>query len=278
MMARFSVLASGSSGNAAFVQVDGFGLLIDAGVGPRLLSSRLAVIGLSIKHVHAVLLTHTHTDHWKERTLAQLRTHRIQLYCHAAHFDFLAGASAAFETLRAADLVRQFAADVSFELPRGLRCLPVPIPHDSEPTFGFRIDGGPDLFGDSWSLGYAADLGTTPSCLLEAFRNVNALALEFNHDEEMEKRSGRPWHLIQRVLGDRGHLSNRQAAATLHALARISAGGRLRHVIQLHLSRQCNRQGIAHSAAAQVLSQLDYPVALQTARQDELTRTIELRA
>jgi phosphoribosyl 1,2-cyclic phosphodiesterase len=277
-MARFSVLASGSSGNAAFLQVDGFGLLIDAGIGPRLLSSRLAVIGLSIKNVHAVVLTHTHTDHWKERTLAQLRTHRIQLYCHAAHFDFLAGASAAFETLRTADLVRQFAADSPFELPRGLTCLPVPIPHDSEPTFAFRLDGGPDLFGDCWSLGYAADLGTTPECLIEAFRNVNVLALEFNHDEEMERRSGRPWPLIQRVLGDKGHLSNRQAATTLLALSRISAGRRLRHVVQLHLSRQCNRQGIAQSAATHVLAQLDYPVALQTAQQDELTRTIEMRA
>src|SRR5262245_57006907 len=132
-MPRFTVLASGSSGNAAFVQADGFGLLIDAGIGPRLLSSRLAVIGKSVKHIHAVLLTHTHTDHWKERTLAQLRTHGIALYCHEAHVDFLAGASPAFETLRAADLVRTFAADKHIDLPRGLKCLPVPIPHDSDP-------------------------------------------------------------------------------------------------------------------------------------------------
>ena len=277
-MPRFCVLASGSSGNAAFAEVDGFGVLIDAGIGPRLLSSRLAVIGKSIKNVQAVLLTHTHKDHWKERTLAQMRTHGVTVYCHAAHFEFLAGISPAFETLRAADLVRSYAGDQPFALPHGLTCLPVPIPHDSDPTFAFRIDGSRDLFGETWSLGYAADLGTTGACLIEAFRGVNVLALEFNHDEEMEKRSGRPWNLIERVLGDEGHLSNRQAAAALLDVLKTSAGGRLRHVIQLHLSRQCNRPGIAQSAAKQVLSQLDFPVALHTAKQDEPTRTIELTA
>ena len=275
-MPRFTVLASGSSGNSAFVEAGGFGLLIDAGIGPRLLSSRLAVIGRSLKNVQAVLLTHTHSDHWKERTLAQMRTHHVTLYCHAAHFDFFASTSSAFETLRQADLVRQYTADQPFALPQGLQCLPIPIPHDSNPTFGFRLDGSADLFGDAWGLGYAADLGTTPGYLIEAFRGVNVLALEFNHDEEMEKRSGRPWPLIQRVLGNEGHLSNRQAAATLGDVLKTSAGSRLRHVVQLHLSRQCNRPGIAQSAARKVLADLDFPVALHTARQDETTRAIEL--
>ncbi len=277
-MPRFTVLASGSSGNAAFLEADGFGVLIDAGISPRLLSSRLAVIGKSIENVHAVLLTHMHADHWKERTLAQMRTHGVSVYCHAAHVDYLAGVSRAFETLRLADLIRTYVADQPFELPRGLTCLPVPIPHDSDPTFAFRLAGSPNLFGETSSLGYAADLGSTPRSLIDAFRGVNVLALEFNHDEEMEKRSGRSWQLIERVLGDEGHLSNRQAAATLHDLLQTSAAGRLRHVIQLHLSRQCNRPAIAQSAAKQVLSQLDYPVALHTAKQDEPTRSVDLSA
>src|SRR5262245_51250145 len=99
-MPRFCVLASGSSGNAAYVQAGEFGLLIDAGIGPRLLSSRLASIGKSIRNVQAVLLTHTHADHWKERTLAQMRTHRIALWCHRAHSESLGSASDAFNALR----------------------------------------------------------------------------------------------------------------------------------------------------------------------------------
>ena len=70
MAARFCVLASGSSGNCVFVQSDGFGFLIDFGIGPRFIASRLAAVGATWRDVHAVFLTHTHTDHWKELTLA----------------------------------------------------------------------------------------------------------------------------------------------------------------------------------------------------------------
>ena len=63
MPARFCVLASGSAGNCAFVQADGYGVLIDAGLGPRFIASRLATVGAAWRDVHAVVLTHTHSDH-----------------------------------------------------------------------------------------------------------------------------------------------------------------------------------------------------------------------
>src|SRR5947207_15689548 len=85
MTIRFTVLASGSAGNASLVLVDGFGLLLDAGLGPRSLAKRLEEAGLSWDVVQAVLLTHTHTDHWHERTLAHLGRRNIPLYCHGDH-------------------------------------------------------------------------------------------------------------------------------------------------------------------------------------------------
>jgi phosphoribosyl 1,2-cyclic phosphodiesterase len=275
-MPRFCVLASGSSGNAALIQADGFGLLIDVGLSPRLLATRLAAVGATWRHVNAVLLTHVHTDHWKDRTLAQLRAQRIPLYCHPGHHEALAYSGRAFDTLHAAGLVRAFSEGRPFALPNGFTCLPVAVPHDSEPTFAFRIEGSPDLFGNSWSLGYAADLGTVPTALVDAFRDVNVLALEFNHDEELERSSGRPRHLIDRVLGDRGHLSNGQAAHSLRLIAAGSNRASLKHIVQLHLSRQCNRPSLAQSAAQPVVSEIDRPVSLTTASQDRPTRFIEL--
>src|SRR5205807_6237403 len=68
MSLRFTVLASGSGGNASLVESDGAGVLIDAGLGPRQLAGRFADSGLSWSAVHAVVLTHTHTDHWKDTT------------------------------------------------------------------------------------------------------------------------------------------------------------------------------------------------------------------
>jgi phosphoribosyl 1,2-cyclic phosphodiesterase len=99
MGVRFSVLASGSAGNASFLQVDGFGLLIDIGIGPRLIASRLASIGASWQKVNAALLTHTHGDHWKERCLRHLAAMRIPLYCHPRHHEVLGVYSRGFAKL-----------------------------------------------------------------------------------------------------------------------------------------------------------------------------------
>jgi phosphoribosyl 1,2-cyclic phosphodiesterase len=277
MMPRFCILASGSSGNAAFLQADGFGLLIDIGLGPRLLGSRLAAVGASWKNVSAVLLTHVHADHWKDRCLAQLRTQKIPLYCHAAHADVLSFHGPAFAPLKNAGLVRFFESE-AFALPNGLSCKPLAVPHDSDPTYAFRIDGVSGLFSEPWSVGYAADLGNAPAELIDLFREVDLLALEFNHDEDMERRSGRPRRLIDRVLGDEGHLSNRQAAESLRSILDASTTRSLRQVIQLHLSHHCNRPSLAQTAAKKVLDGRERPIGLCTAHQDRPTKFVELGA
>ena len=104
MTARFTVLASGSSGNAALVETDGFGLLIDCGIHPRMLTARLAEVGSSWRKISAVILTHTHGDHWKDLMLADLRSRKIPLYAHPAQHDFLATAAPAYESLDRAKL------------------------------------------------------------------------------------------------------------------------------------------------------------------------------
>src|SRR6476660_642227 len=99
MTTRFTVLASGSSGNTALVETDGFGLLIDCGLHPRMLSARLSEIGSSWAKVNAVILTHTHGDHWKDLTLADLRSRRIPVYAHRAQFDHLSSVADSFAPL-----------------------------------------------------------------------------------------------------------------------------------------------------------------------------------
>ena len=74
MAARFGVLASGSGGNASVLLDRHAGLLIDAGIGPRLISSRMGQLGVSWSQIHAVLLTHTHGDHSPACRLLRERT------------------------------------------------------------------------------------------------------------------------------------------------------------------------------------------------------------
>jgi phosphoribosyl 1,2-cyclic phosphodiesterase len=276
MAFRFAMLASGSSGNAALVEADGFGLLIDAGLGPRQIASRLAAAGSSWAKVNAVLLTHTHADHWKDRTLKYLRQLRIPFYCHAGHHAVLKEFSPSFSELLTANLVRCYDEKKELRLSSALRCQPLEVSHDSDPTFGFRIEGHDGLFGPSWAVGYVADLGCWSAELVDRLMDADILALEFNHDEAMERESRRPAELVERVLSDVGHLSNSQAAEFLRAILERSEPGLTRHVVQLHLSRECNRPALAQSAARRVLAKSHGSVVLHTCEQDRVGPALTL--
>lgn len=258
MAARITVLGSGSSGNATLVQAAGRGLLIDFGFAQRDLGLRLQAAGLNWSNINAVLLTHTHGDHWNRYTLEQFRRLKIPLIAHALHHDALA-ACEEYGPLKKAGLVHGYSA-TPFTLGGFLRVQPVEVPHDSEPTFAFRIGQAlPD--GTSWSYGHASDLGCVPESLLDLFCGVDALALEFNHDVQLERASPRPRHLVQRVLSDRGHLSNAQAADALRAW--IDTGD-IQAVVALHLSRDCNRPELALCAATAAAPQAQIYASTQS--------------
>ena len=275
MTARFTMLASGSGGNAALLEVDGFGLLIDCGLQAKDLTGRLALAGASWDRIHAVVLSHTHTDHWNGRVLANIRSQRAPLYAHEAHQDHLDGVSPSFAPLHRAKLTRKYDVDSTIEFSPGLTGRPVWVSHDSEPTFGFRFDYR-DADGLAWSVGYAADLGCASEELVEAFAGVDVLAIEYNHDEKMERNSKRPKFLIQRVLGDQGHLSNRQAADVTRAVAARSGPMFPLHLVQLHLSDECNHPMLAESAGRNALADLNPAATVTVAKQDEPSRSIKL--
>jgi phosphoribosyl 1,2-cyclic phosphodiesterase len=268
MPLRFTVLASGSSGNASLLEVDGFGLLLDAGLGPRQLAGRMAVAGAAWGQVQAVLLTHTHGDHWNGRTLTHLRRRRIPLYCHPAHQPVLASQGWAFTKLQTEGLVRTY-DETAWDLAPGLRCQPLRLRHDGGATYGFRFQGSGEGTNSAWALGYVADLGSWTPNLAQALADVDLLALEFNHDVDLEYASGRSPRLIARVLGAEGHLSNEQAAALLLQVLRRSTPGRLRYLVQLHLSRDCNHPTLAAEAAEAVLADEGHAVHIHTAAQDQ---------
>src|SRR4051812_26391891 len=101
MTIRFTPLASGSRGNACYVQADGAGVLLDAGLGAKDLFQRFADAGHSPAGVQGVLLTHPHTDHWNAPTFAWLHRRNVPLYCHPSHHAALGRYSRAFVKLLA---------------------------------------------------------------------------------------------------------------------------------------------------------------------------------
>jgi phosphoribosyl 1,2-cyclic phosphodiesterase len=278
MAARFTVLASGSSGNCALLEAGGHGVLIDLGLGPRLIASRLAAAGANWNAVRAALLTHTHGDHWNDRSLARLRQRNVPLWHHAGHREVLGRYGEGFASLVRAGLVREFEPGQPFDPAPGVRATAFAVCHDSGSCFAFRLEGGHGLFGPGWSVGYLSDLGCWAEDLAAFLDGVDVLAVEYNHDVAMERRSGRSAELVRRVLGDEGHLSNIQAAGLTRAVLDGPGGAALKHVVQLHLSRDCNRPELAVAAARAALAGGGEAVQVHTAAQDRVGPVLALEA
>ena len=60
---KFTVLGSGSTGNAVLITTEKTKVLVDAGLSAREILRRLAIVGVDCDQLDAVLLTHEHTDH-----------------------------------------------------------------------------------------------------------------------------------------------------------------------------------------------------------------------
>lgn len=267
MGVRFCVLGSGSAGNAALVMTPRAHVLIDIGFSPDDLAARMDGTGASWDTLKAVVLTHTHGDHLKKRTLKEIARREIPFFCHESHAKQLQGGRY-FKRLNEAGAVRTYSGSELFEAADGVYFCPLHLPHDCPPTFGFRIEAA-NGDGRAVRLGYLADLGHERDGLAEAIADVDLLALEFNHDEDLERNSGRHPKLIGRVLGDEGHLSNRQAAEVFERVLEMANGnGGPRYLVQMHLSEDCNRPELAFKAAQDVVLKMGAQTKVFTTKQD----------
>jgi phosphoribosyl 1,2-cyclic phosphodiesterase len=267
MSIQFAVLASGSRGNSCLVQTGHAGLLIDLGLGAKILANRLLGVGSSLSRIGSAVLTHTHGDHVQDASLRLLARGKVPLYCHEGHRIGL-GHWPGFLALDRLGLVRHF-DDRPFLTPLGLRVEPVELSHDGGPTFGFRVEGCGDRGRRPASVGYLADTGCWSEAIADALTDVDALGVEFNHDVTMQLNSGRSTHLIHRNLGDRGHLSNEQGAKLVSAVLERSGPGSVRDVVLLHLSDQCNRPKLAVASAKAAARASGRRIAIHAASQAE---------
>ena len=231
---KLCLLASGSKGNALFLENDGCRLLIDAGLSGREIQARLAAVGVAAETLDGILITHEHSDHVRG-VGALARRLKIPVL----------GAS---RTLAAAATVIGKVEAVKFEPGspftfKGLSIDPFPVTHDACDPVGFRIEGGEGC------IGFATDLGIATRLTQEKLKGCRALVLEFNHDERMLQDGPYPWHLKQRIRSAHGHLSNAQGAGLLEEL--LHAG--LEGVFLSHLSEANNDPALALAAARTLL-------------------------
>ncbi|MEM7244318.1 MAG: MBL fold metallo-hydrolase [Acidobacteriota bacterium] len=234
-MFRIEVLGSGSKGNCTFLQLGSTRLLIDAGLSRKQTKQRLELLGENPDRIDAVLLTHVHGDHVRGVPVL-VRRHRIPVACHPwlqpvlgfkedddpEFIDLLPG-----RALTIGDVVVH----------------PFRVPHDAEPTMGFRLEA------PGFTCGYATDLGHVNDLVVERLSGLDALVIESNHDLDMLRDGDYPWSLKQRVGGRHGHLSNDSCAMLVEAV--LWDG--LRSIALAHLSEQNNDPALARAATAAVL-------------------------
>lgn len=235
-MLRFCPLASGSSGNSLFIGTDKTNILIDAGISCRRIASRLAKLGVQLSDLDAVFITHEHTDHTRGiRVLAS----RCGIPVYATEPTWYK-----IEAERGdVDGKEYFAAGEEIEV-GDLQLEAVPLPHDAIDPVGFCVH-----YGET-KLSIATDLGHAPSYLEKRFAGSKLIFCEANHDEEMLKVGSYPRFLKQRILGDRGHLSNTAAGAFL---AKAAAAGTA-HILLGHLSFNNNLPELARLTVANALA------------------------
>ncbi len=232
---RVCLLASGSKGNAVYIESVESRILIDVGLSAREIERRLSLIGVEAGTLNAILVTHEHLDH--VRGVGPLaRRHGLPLFIHP-------DTRRALPKLGKIGRLEEFDAGAAFVL-RDLAITPFPVTHDASAPVGFVVDT------PSGKVGIATDLGIATRLVSGYLEGCRVLVLESNHDEKLLQDGPYPWHLKQRIRSSHGHLSNSSSAELLGGL--LWEG--LEAVFLAHLSEINNDPEMAYAGAAEILA------------------------
>lgn len=246
-------LSSGSSGNCYLVREGETFVLLEAGMPLRRIEFELLQVNVSPARLSAIVVSHEHTDHWVS-ALALSRRLRIPVVCSEGTWNAGGGSQA-----RGCEHVALAAGGV---LKVGtLSVGAFALPHDAKEPTGFVVTSG------AAEMVLATDMGYVPEELVERARDASLVVLESNHDVDMLVRGPYPAHLKTRILGDRGHLSNEDAARAIRGIV----DGRRSRFWLAHLSHTNNspRLALAHvrdHLNREGLRGLDISVALRDRR------------
>ncbi|ERJ92995.1 metallo-beta-lactamase domain protein [Selenomonas sp. oral taxon 892 str. F0426] len=229
---QVSILASGSKGNSVYVELDGTRLLIDAGISAARITRSLRDYGVEPQSLDAVLITHEHIDHVRGlRTLA--KQYHLPILATRGTLAAIDGGAAFEDDMRG--ITDAFSiGDVIVR--------PFAISHDAADPCGFRIEG-------SYCCTIATDLGVVTETVQEAMEGADVLVLEANHDADLLRQGSYPWPLKRRILSNRGHLANGDAAWALTRMKKHP-----RKVYLAHLSEENNRPSLARDTVQEILA------------------------
>lgn len=253
---RFCLLASGSKGNAVYIESQGQAVLVDNGLSGVELIRRLESAGLSANRIKAIVLTHEHRDHSAGAGIAA-RKLRVPVVATKSTWQACPNKKKVSHQAMEAGRV--------FEL-GNLQITPFNIPHDAADPVGLVVQAG------SARLGLCTDLGWATRLVEARLTGCHALVLESNHDPHMLNNGPYQEWLKQRVRSRHGHLSNQESAALLSKLHHAD----LHEVVLAHLSETNNTPQLAKAESEAALGRLEAKTNLTLACQDRPSVVIEI--
>lgn len=251
---RVCVLASGSKGNCTYVETGKLKFLIDAGPSCAYIERALKNIDVSPSSIDMIFLTHTHVDH-----VAGLRVF-VKKYKPVVYltekmindFDF--------------SIDNYSYLDKAFVI-EDLSVIPIKTSHDASDSRGFVFTSG------DRSIVHITDTGYIHVKNFEKLSNKNLYIFESNHDIRMLREGKYPYHLQQRILSDRGHLSNKDSAYYLSKLV----GNKTNRIILIHLSEENNSPEVAVNTLFDTFNSAKKSIPdVIVAKQKESTELIEV--
>ncbi|WP_281974304.1 MBL fold metallo-hydrolase [Halobacillus litoralis] len=239
MTLKFSVLASGSTGNAFYIESGEEKILVDAGLSGKKIEGLLEQVNVDPHSLSRILVTHEHSDHIKGLGIMARRYH-LPIYANEKTWDAMEG------QLGKLSLDQKF--HFSMEETQtfgGIDVESFAVSHDAaDPMFfTFHQDGK--------KVALVTDLGYVSERIKKTVEGADAYIFESNHDVSMLRMGRYPWNVKRRILGDSGHVSNEDCALALTDVITDQT----KRIYLAHLSLDNNMKDLAHMSVKNVLEE-----------------------
>ena len=266
-MLELCAIASGSSGNCICVGSDNTHLLIDAGISGKKIETGLNEIDLKTSEMQGILVTHEHIDHIAGLGVLA-RRYGIPIFAteRTIHAILSTKSVGKIDT----DLFQVIKPGKRFSVGE-LLVQPISISHDAADPVAYKV------VNDDKSVAVITDLGNYNQAIVDELQGLDALLLEANHDIKMLQMGPYPYPLKQRILGDRGHLSNERSGQLLCELLHDHFGT----VLLGHLSKENNYEKLAYEAVRLEVTMGDNPYKAEdfpmyVAKRDSVTDIVRV--
>jgi len=219
---KVSVLSSGSKGNTTYIQTDNTKLLIDIGNTSKYVKEKLEDFGVKPEDLDAILITHTHIDHVKGLKVFK-KKYNVPVYITDIMHDDLKYLDE-YKLLSDSFMIN----DINITV--------IKTSHDTNDSRGYIISN------NEKSIVYITDTGYINKKYFNILTNRDLYIIESNHDVEMLSNGKYPFQLRQRILSDKGHLSNYDSSKYISSFI----GERTKYVMLAHLSEENNTEELAY--------------------------------